>query len=252
MTKQYDTYQDARMANEAGVIVTNGRVFKVGKILKGFENRYFGSDKWEPCHPSEYCITLKQLRDYHGGECQGDVIFGRDISVIKYKDVGVIGLEYIDQKDSTKPKETEIHVLRAKNLPKSKKVKQKRIDSEYVKVDDSIFDLHDKFSLGVLYAKPENCKSHIKIKNTQMLAESLNKRQCYERVETEVSHIDIAIQAVEPYGNEFGTDIINSLNELKITGAKNDTLDTILDIAEIVMAEIVAAEIVAAEINSRR
>lgn len=68
--------------------------------------------------------------------------------------------------------------------------KAKLTRTEYVKVDDSIFDLKAEFEAGELYVKHKNNGKYVKINSESWLVSAKNNGNVYRKVEREVTWQD--------------------------------------------------------------
>ena len=161
----YNSYEEAKIANPDQDIYLDESIFGTW--------RYDQIKSGTKCNPADHCMTVEKfLADGHKFEL-GDICLDDEGCVIN-----------IDVEDHTwnKPDNLDVDrfILRASALEE----KPKRVKVDYVKVEDSIFDLRPDFEAGELFVRIGD--NYEVVLSAQCLATSLAVGSCYRKVETEI------------------------------------------------------------------
>ena len=68
--------------------------------------------------------------------------------------------------------------------------------TEWIKIEDSIWDLRPDFETGELYHKFEHARDFTKIENIETLAQAVNQGKCYRKVEKVIDEKEAFIEKV--------------------------------------------------------
>ena len=170
--KTYNSYEEAKIANPDYEIVTATQknitenrvkktfapVIKSDNFVSGYEYLHdrgtspmIDKGYFELCNPADHCITVEEFLKAGHRFVEGDIVTNLNggVSIIKPAcdckgwDYSLENIHKADDDDYDR------YILRAAALEKPKRVKV-----EYVKVEDSIFDLKEEFDREELYVLP--------------------------------------------------------------------------------------------------
>ena len=198
--KVYDSYAEAKIANPECEIYSDGKIF----CDNHSSIYYFGMFK---CNPADHCMTVDQFIAEGHRFANGDICLD---------DGDVVTVKCRADWDEPSPGDNERYVLRAaaldvmaqdneatetKAVAEYSNEKPKRVKVEFVKVEDSIFDLREEFEKYELYSKADiifdGCveDGFVSIHSEIDLAKAIQVDQIYRKVETEIDERQEFIEA---------------------------------------------------------
>ena len=204
--KVYDSYAEAKIANPESDIYERMCVDFATADYVSLVAMCGTGEGWNKCNPADHCMTVDQFIAEGHRFANGDICLD---------DGDVVTVKCRAEWDEPSPGDNERYVLRAaaldvmaqdneatetKAVAEYSNEKPKRVKVEFVKVEDSIFDLqHDLVDGNLFYQDTDD--SHYPINTERQLVYWFDLAGVYRKVETEIDErqefIDAAIELID-------------------------------------------------------